>query len=115
MNGQSDVHSVLADHIRAFLAHQRALGKRFESEEDGVASAGSLPARPAGDDPGGDHARGVGGLCDCLVPAKPRGVNYPVEYPTSLLRLAGPPRGARPVAAAGPAPVLSATAAALHL
>ena len=36
MNGQRDVHSVLADHIRTFLAHQRALGKRFETEEAGL-------------------------------------------------------------------------------
>jgi len=28
--------SVVADHIHAFLAHQRALGKRFGSEEDGL-------------------------------------------------------------------------------
>ena len=36
MNGQRDVHSVLGDHIRTFLAHQRALGKRFETEEEGL-------------------------------------------------------------------------------
>jgi len=36
MNHQGNVHSVLADHIRTFLAHQRALGKRFETEEAGL-------------------------------------------------------------------------------
>jgi site-specific recombinase XerD len=36
MNGQGDGHRVLAEHIRTFLAHQRALGKRFGTEEAGL-------------------------------------------------------------------------------
>lgn len=36
MNGERDVHSVLANPIRAFLAHHRALGKRFETEAAGL-------------------------------------------------------------------------------
>ena len=36
MNGPRDCRSVLAEHMRDFLAYHRALGKRFESEEDGL-------------------------------------------------------------------------------
>jgi site-specific recombinase XerD len=36
MNGPSDFKSILADHIHAFLAHHRALGKRFGTEENGL-------------------------------------------------------------------------------
>jgi site-specific recombinase XerD len=36
MSGQANVQSVLVDHIRAFLDHQRALGKRFDTEEAGL-------------------------------------------------------------------------------
>lgn len=36
MSSQKPCTSIVAEYIRAFLAHQRALGKRFASEEDGL-------------------------------------------------------------------------------
>ena len=36
MSAQSDFRSVLAPHIGRFLAHHRALGKRFDTEESAL-------------------------------------------------------------------------------